>query len=773
MKQENKIVLGITCFGILLISVLALDYFGIYDIPGIELAAVPGKEVELVYQEMCAKYGCSGGCIFTGEFICPTGYDYCELWFKKRNWKQDETPLNEVPYESLAAVGAQLKDTCGVAQECSYEAMSKTADECWDFVGYGVNPTPYVCKKGEKRCSGITLQKCNVDLNDWVDEKDCEYGCYQSATSTGARWAECNDCLAHTEPWCKDGFSLTCEDSGTKWEAIYDPCGDYGCNPSTGLCNPRPDCIEGVDEPYCDGDYVWYCSDGNWVKAVAPCAYKCRDGECISFCDENDCPDYCENGIEYKEGSCYEDSYGGGHCEYLVERSCEGRGCIDSRCREPCEGKSSQSYCKEIGDYWYWYHDPECDDVLDRYVFTETQCPYGCTPSGCTEMCYYSSDCEGRGYEHDDCKGRWTCENSVCIWICEEISLSFVESGELQFVKEDIEIPVRVDGGKPNQLVEGRIYTFPEGISTGPKESATKDDDGIATLEFSPLEAGDYEIKVRTWDETKNDYTDYEVDRFVVSGKIHVIISKLFDPQSNARPIEAVITIEVEGDPIKRDPSPVFDITAKWVDGGTISYNNIDRIKTTAGEWTVYVTVEDTGFLNVSVEVDDYEFGKAEDYVVIKVEGGQIEINPPDVCMKDYTDLCIPLKAEAPTTELITIYTYIAGDRRDVDTLKVDIDDPNGISYDILTIKNGKLKEAGEGIYTGTVSWDERVTKGAYTYYIVATKGDMQGEIVDSTYVDVKEEPIIDWWLIIGGIAILIIALLVGWKLRRRKRKKK
>jgi hypothetical protein len=230
---------------------------------------------------------------------------------------------------------------------------------------YGVNACtnrPPECRRG--RCQ-VLGQHCNCPMNwDPVCAQTHEGGNITfpnqcQADCLGFDWDYQGRCAC--EMACRDPNPVCASNGLTYW-----------CGAEEALCSGHRIRYPGYCDPACD-----YC-ESTVVDEVPVCGV-----DFISYLDA--CYAECHDVSWWHEGECLQG---------------EGDTCDAGTSPIPCS--SDDLYC--LPDY-------DCPD-----------CPGCACPATCIKLgaCRWPGDCSRQaGLPHDDCNGRWTCQEHACTWVCD------------------------------------------------------------------------------------------------------------------------------------------------------------------------------------------------------------------------------------------------------------------------------------------------------------------------------------------------------------------
>ena len=265
---------------------------------------------------------------------------------------------------------------------------------------------------------------------DYIDQPYCtdDQCCIDALGDTCAvldpATLECN------VPACRRNRDCRCKDCG--------PEGQSYCDRDTGMCMCEGQECTDNDPPYCSGDLLYFCENGEWVFV------DCRPTACVSYgngaiCEE---PVDGDEDIDVIDGD--EDE---GPMDCTVDEDCPwGYGCVYNICQYMNECMEARDCnvgetCENVGNF------NQCRPVYNQCE-TDADCPWGevcisdpkgnyCQASG---ECATDADCpEGfvcvagdQGYVcepvgnqcevHTDCDFGYRCNTDASPFYCEEAS---------------------------------------------------------------------------------------------------------------------------------------------------------------------------------------------------------------------------------------------------------------------------------------------------------------------------------------------------------------
>lgn len=207
-----------------------------------------------------------------------------------------------------------------------------------------------VCGKGEMRCDGNALSRCNaaenafdkticVDLAPYCDEaKGCiecrdDKDCSDPQPICHAKLKVCqsaNAVCAKGEAKCESDVLTACSSDGL-WENSGTAC-LKGCNALGNACSV---CVKG--ESKCEEGEVYTCSAGNWTESMIACRYGCTiDGTACSICAKNETK--CEGNV-YKTCNAEQSGFKETACVGATSYCDDSLGCVscmhNDHCGEP------------------------------------------------------------------------------------------------------------------------------------------------------------------------------------------------------------------------------------------------------------------------------------------------------------------------------------------------------------------------------------------------------------------------------------------------------
>ena len=254
------------------------------------------------------------------------------------------------------------------------------------------------CSRGEKRCSGNSVQICGNYDNDNCLEWGGSVSCNQGETCSNGQCTLAQSCSDECSVGDKQCFGAGFRICGN---FDSDSCRDWG---NVTNCNNGEVCQYGECVPGSSSNCV-SSSDCNSPKVCDPVLRVCID----PCSNNNSCPPdmFCNTFTGLCESECRDDSdcyqYGTG---YICENRGSGKECVEG-CRNDLDCPSGKR-CDQAANRCVQDTSgggDQCSDNLD--------CPYGeyCSNGSCKSDCSSDSDC-GTGQICDEINGH--CDSDQC-----------------------------------------------------------------------------------------------------------------------------------------------------------------------------------------------------------------------------------------------------------------------------------------------------------------------------------------------------------------------
>ncbi|RMG17252.1 MAG: hypothetical protein D6729_09135 [Deltaproteobacteria bacterium] len=168
-------------------------------------------------------------------------------------------------------------DATGLAT-CSDDGSQWIETPCADSTPVCVAGACAACAPGTTRCNGNAVETCAADGSGWGSPSDCGAGTCIEGT--------CQLCSPGEARCADQNTREVCNATGTAWQT--EPCGaNATCDGNLGECVAFS-CTPGTR--ICNGEAVEECNaSGTGYDPVEDCAAQaatCRQGACVSLCDE-------------------------------------------------------------------------------------------------------------------------------------------------------------------------------------------------------------------------------------------------------------------------------------------------------------------------------------------------------------------------------------------------------------------------------------------------------------------------------------------------------